>query len=203
MSYFKQDVFLADVSNHNVILLKDDGVHRCLEVRSHKSLIDSYSIVTYPGGLLFTGDRGSYVFEATQDMFNFFADDLSNNKGNLDIRPNYWSEKLVACCCYANNSEKGKVFTYNAFKKGLKDYVLDYTDSMTTAHPIVTRILGDIGEVHEHNYLELLSSYSCDEVDFTDFFEVDCTEYCPRYIWACYAIVWAIKKYRNMSVDNK
>ena len=41
------------------------------------------------------------------------------------------------------------------------------------------------------------------QLDFTDFFDVDVTEYTGRYIWCCRAIVWAIQQYDQLKKEQE
>ena len=82
----------------------DNGVHRHIRFKKPGTMCMYFDLITYPGGLLYTGDMGTYVFVRLQDMFEFFR--TSNQDGwvkemglTLYTNHSYWSEKLVATDC--------------------------------------------------------------------------------------------------------
>lgn len=36
--------------------------------------------------------------------------------------------------------------------------------------------------------------------EFTDFWEMDCTEYIYHFIWCCYALAWGIQMYDEAKI---
>jgi hypothetical protein len=85
-------MFAEDVKEHRLIVRLDQGLHRHLvfEQREH-SWNNRFELITAPGSLTITGDRGSHTFRRQMDMFEFF-------RGNPDrphrINVSYWAEKL-------------------------------------------------------------------------------------------------------------
>lgn len=85
-------MFAVDVAAHRLIVRLDQGLHRHLvfERREH-SWNNRFELITAPGSLTITGDRGAYTFRRLTDMFAFF-------RGNPDrphrINIGYWAEKL-------------------------------------------------------------------------------------------------------------
>lgn len=48
----------------------------------------------------------------------------------------------------------------------------------------------------EYEYVEAVRNFECEGYDTSDIWEsLSYTSYLYRYIWLCYAIVWAIKQY--------
>ena len=77
--------FGAAVQDHVFLVIRDDGLYRHLRCRALDTSWNSWDIVTWPGYLSITGDRGGRVFARTDDMLiDFF-------KGKANVP--YWLEK--------------------------------------------------------------------------------------------------------------
>jgi hypothetical protein len=88
--------FAADVAQHQMTTLHDDGLYRHLRFmrvapspktsKPERSSSYWFELVTWPGSLTVNGDCGSFTFSRTEDMFEFF-------RGGR-INPQYWAEKV-------------------------------------------------------------------------------------------------------------
>lgn len=105
--------FKRDVTKHKIEVVLDQGVHRHLRF-NNGSIYDSFEIITYPGYLTIVGDRGSYTFQRTKDMFTFFR--------GRNINPGYWGEKLES---YGTNFGY-KEYDSDYAKESIKEYINDY-----------------------------------------------------------------------------
>lgn len=190
MSQPTAEEFAKYVESHEMTVLHEDGVYRHITFGVPDSGIDRFNLTTFPGRLVFTGDRGDYLFERTNDMFQFFR----NSSG--EINEDYWAEK-----CVASDRDGIKVFSGERFKEvilqqledmeadantraAVEEYLLDSTDEMTneSAHREVSNfaLVDEDGDDHEV---------------FSDSYEYDFTEYTRQFIWCLRAIVWGIAKY--------
>jgi len=190
------DQFLADVKNHAVIVGRDEGCWRHICCCRPGEVNLSFEIITYPGGLLFRGDAGTYAFERTDDMFKFFR----SGPDGLRINPRYWSEKCVAACT------SGGITEYDPER--FESVIQEQGDEW----------LGALSAHDQHEYLKYeldqLLSVSGDGEDFarravddfrveigeriyefTDFFECNLSKFTHRFLWCCWAITWAIDCY--------
>lgn len=70
--------FLNDVANHEMIIIRDDGVNRHVRFKRPNSSCMYFDLITWPGHLCYTGDMGSYVFRRLEDMFEFFRTDRND-----------------------------------------------------------------------------------------------------------------------------
>lgn len=52
----------------------------------------------------------------------------------------------------------------------------------------------------EYEIVEAIRNFDCNVFDVADFWEVDYRKYRYGYIWLCYAIVWGIKKFDEVSI---
>ncbi len=81
--------FKKDVSEHQMNVIKNEGVYRHLTFQKPGTSVYYFEIITTPGLLTINGDMGTYVFSRLHDMFEFFGD-------KQGINPSYWGEKLLA-----------------------------------------------------------------------------------------------------------
>ena len=86
------DRFLRDIAQHQMTILRDDGVYRHLRFQVPGTPHRQFDLVTWPGYLAYTGDMGAYVFTRVHDMFKFFRRELQS----YDMDMHYWAEKCEA-----------------------------------------------------------------------------------------------------------
>jgi hypothetical protein len=177
--------------DHQLEIIKDDGVYRHIRFGKPDSVIYSYNLITWPGHLCFTGDiGGTFVFSRVEDMFTFFNHD--------DINPSYWSEKVKAGIT--------EEFSYKKFEEAVYSYLDndEYTDEE------LEEINADIKDhllyvdQNEIRCFDWAMDYSFHFPDgrhfeFCDFWENNCREYTFSFIVTCYAIVKAVKEYYDVS----
>jgi hypothetical protein len=98
-----REAFVQDVSGHRLIVRHDQGLYRHLvfQQRQH-SWNNWFELITAPGSLTVTGDRGSHTFRRLTDMFQFFR---SNPDRPHRINISYWAEKT------ADHGESVKVYS--------------------------------------------------------------------------------------------
>ncbi len=200
-----KESFLNDVKNHEITILKDDGLYRHI-CMSKGSFDQKYYIITFPGGLLFTGDMGTYEFERTEDMFSFFRTGISDN-GDIGINSAYWAEKCKSESVFGNGIRE---FSPEHFKENVKFFWEEYfTDKETTeAKEVWEEINSSILNCEDAEWdcvasLNNFSTYGIKtDFDFGDFWEssVDLKTY--NFLWCLYAIVFAIKMYESVKVNN-
>jgi hypothetical protein len=83
--------FERDTAEHEMTVLRDDGVYRHLRFQRPGDSAYWYDLITWPYRLVVCGDVGDYMFSRTTDMFEFFAGSGAESGG---INPHYWGEKL-------------------------------------------------------------------------------------------------------------
>lgn len=82
---------LANTKNHELRILREEGVYRHLRFQEPGTGIWHWDLITWPGSLAIRGDVGEgFIFTRTNDMLRFF------DQGQPDgwINPSYWAEKL-------------------------------------------------------------------------------------------------------------
>ena len=214
-----EEIFLKDVSNHAMEVLKDDGIYRHLRFASkgEHSWNQRFEIVTWPGYLAFAGDMGCFVFSRLSDMFEFFHTDRRDN-GKLGINLSYWAEKLKAVDSNGRYASGATEFHEAQFEALVNEHVNQWIEEFdgeydsseeetakqkeTFATELRSAIKDDVlsrAEEGEHAAHEALRDFSCEingqKFEFSDTWEWDLKDYTLRFVWCCYAIAWAIRHY--------
>ena len=175
--------FESDTKEHEMSIELDDGVHRCIFFGRPNSGYYHFRIITFPGGLTITGDMGTYTFVRTRDMFEFFPMGEHDFNHKYIINPRYWAEKL-------QNAADVTEFDSDSLNLAIEDWFEG----------------GYLKEEQREAVNEWLGWNVCESIesvrDFADEFEIDdwwdrgYDKFTYHYIWCCYAIVWAINRYK-------
>lgn len=208
-----EEQFLRDVAKHELIVIRDDGVNRHVRFKEPSTINQFFDLITWPGHLCYTGDMGTYVFQRTTDMFDFFRKPRGTD-GGLRINLGYWTEKLIAV---DGNRGGGKVkaFDEEKFKRVINKYrvkwmrgakesgSLDQEGRRELWEAVEDEVMGALEEGGDRaQYAAYDFHFGPDELakrrhgwGFDDLFEHDFTEYTHSIIWCCYALAWGIEKY--------
>ncbi|WP_026300935.1 hypothetical protein, partial [Thioalkalivibrio sp. ALE23] len=57
---------------HQITIEKDEGEYRSIRFSAPNTVINSFTLTTWPGYIAISGDLGTYVFCRLPDMFEFF-----------------------------------------------------------------------------------------------------------------------------------
>lgn len=199
--------FDADVANHKMEILKDDGLYRHIKFMDSECDLMWFEIVTWPGSLTINGDMGTYIFSRADDMFSFFGED--------GINPTYWAEKVQAKDdeieefspevvadvitrqfesweenIHQNNDVEYPDAEANALLKAIQDHFVTDDEMQINYQP------GDRDLAREHLESFWFESRS-DTYEFSDVWELDLTDFTVKFLWNCHAITWAIGQYRQ------
>lgn len=195
--------FLKDVASHELTVNLDQGLFRDLTIQRPGCGEMHYHITTRPGYLMFTGDMGDFIFERTNDMFGFFR-----AKDGYYINPGYWGEKVQAGDVRKFDAETA----CDSVKQYLTNYLddLDLSDSddrekSKQALEAVNDFIGGNQHSSEFDFWSEIQNWDSDEaggLELSDFWEASTTAKTYHYIWACYAIVHAIKLYDAHKSDE-
>jgi hypothetical protein len=189
--------FLKNIENHELIIENDDNeFNRSILCKKSDSWNYYFRIVTYRGGLLITGDMGSWCFERETDMFNFFRGE--------EINFGYWAEKLVSYDARRNPFEfDDALFT----KEVLKDFE-DYFEDDIQENPELLRQFKDWVETYEYTSIafhriegvkDFFDEHDLSSYDFMEM--VHNAGRKPNYHleWCMHAIIWAIAEYDKLT----
>jgi hypothetical protein len=180
--------FLKDTANHQMRIIRDDGVNRHIRYGELGSSVYQFDLITWAGHLCITGDCGTYVFSRVNDMFNFFRGDR--------INPGYWEEK---CLAYDRHGKTEK-YSSDLFQHNVVRYFWESTSEMDRAErrELWAAIKEDVisyADDGEARGLQAAMEFEHNGFLFTDFWEYDCNEYSFHFLWILYAIVYGINQY--------
>lgn len=188
MEKLSLDKFLDDVKSHEMTIIHDSGVNRCIKFAKPNTIHLNFMIVTYENHLCITGDMGAFVFSRLPDMFRFFRAKI----GAPQINPDYWGEKL----CATDRWHGYEKYSPEKVRRNIEVYIQDaeYEEliKITFEEQIFPYLNEGANEVYQRiNNLEFEF-----EADF-DFRDLDCnaSEHTYHYLWCCHAIVWGIAQY--------
>ena len=199
--------FLTDAAQHEMTIIRDDGVHRHIQFKRPGTRCYQFDLITWPGYLCYTGDMGTYVFTRLSDMFEFFRTDRNHMRlkdgKTLAINPGYWGEKLESvdkCDGYKNYSE-------DKFKEVVNEILASHfeedennADHEESLRAAVENELFCNCETGQDAH-EAASNFEHDDFIFSDFWEHDLTDYSFRFMWCCYALAWGVQKYDEKKAE--
>lgn len=197
--------FKRDTANHTMKVHLNNDLYRHIEFSKGGSSIYRFDLITWPGCLTIHGDCGTFTFERLSDMFNFFRM-KEHHKGELFINPHYWQEKLQAGSCSSGAKAISEQFSLQKFKKEVGDWFnsrypkgdkTTKTERQEVLQDIKTQIL-DAAE-DEYSAVQAIRDFDSELIFFSDFWEVDYTEYKSNYLWCLYAIVWGISEFDKLT----
>ncbi|AHH20783.1 putative bacteriophage protein [Nocardia nova SH22a] len=194
-------VFRAGTSEHVLTIKHDDGLYRHLHCAKPGTGIYSFDIVTWPGHLSIGGDLQGYVFARQPDMFDFFA----THTHTFAINPGYWSEKVVS----GSEQHPERDFCPDVFKATVVEEFMSQRDRFwPDSADLFRRIRQDVieagGEYAEtaHEALRTFEFHSQGRTFyFSDWWELNTTDWSPHFLRACHAIAWGITEYRKAKAN--
>lgn len=202
-----EEEFLRDVSNHEMHIIKDDGLYRHLRFKRPGTSVMYFDLIAWPDRLCYTGDMGTYVFSRLEDMFQFFRADrerATRHGHGLAINLGYWSEKVLS----GDRSGRGngiKEFSIELARKSLKEYVRDYADPPKNERSEFHSDLRDsiYYSEDEWEFVEAVRNYRSKHLCLSDFLiDANFDEYTHHFVWCCYALAWGIQKYDEHKNDT-
>lgn len=226
MQKYIEETFFTDIAKHEMIVIRDDGVHRHIRFKVPETTCMHFDLVTWPGYLCYSGDMGCFVFSRLHDMFEFFRTDRKYNQSRcrkLAINLSYWSEKLQAVDGNRNGGN-AQEFSFEKFKENVLDYIKRHEEDNLPGNEhdqdAFLQHAAAYGELRDAVTSDVLSfddnpvrAYDAandfrhegdawaefhgnkSNFEFSDFWEVDNTEYTHRFVWCCYALAWGIEQY--------
>jgi len=194
------DKFLKDVAEHEMKIIRDDGVDRHIRFRKPGTICYGFDLITWPGHLCISGDCGTYVFSRIDDMFGFFryTDEYKKHYPNrkLFINRGYWAEKVLA----QDKNGGIKEFSCDKFNsivtEWFRDWCRDYPDRKHDFRDIWKEIKeGVLNPENPYDGYTNAMDFECKGFRMRDFWECDCDEYTYGFEWCLFAIVWGISLY--------
>lgn len=197
--------FDRDTAEHELHVLRDDGLYRHLRCMRPKSYMYGFDVVTWPGYLALVGDIGDYVFTRVRDMFDFFGSE-SSALHPAQINPHYWAQKLRAAPREGTPDHRGEVYSAEAYEARVRAWVAETQDDMEPEKreafaAAVERDLIDTWEFpHSQDAaVTLLDDFEHDGIRIREPWEWRLAALDSHFVWACFGIVWAIGEYRKLN----
>lgn len=198
-----EELFLNAVAAHEMSIIRDEGVHRHIRFARPGTVIMRFDLITWPGYLCYTGDMGAYVFSRCRDMLDFFRD---QGEGPLYIDPDYWVQALRATDRIDGHMEySADTFRewvaeqLKEFQEHLERDALDDDDPAEQFEALTNAVERDVlsrADDGEFAVFQALKSFEHDDRHwFADSREVSFRQCTFQFLWCCYALVWAIRKY--------
>lgn len=182
------DRFKKSVIEHEMIVVRNDGLHRHLTFKSPRTYNHHFHITTWPGYLAISGDVGCYVFARLPDMFQFFRGER--------INPGYWSEKLQSIERNGGYREFSEDQFHEAIKSDFDQWPFDDDEQKAKAWEALQE--SDLSEDSNPESLEdavrTAMDYKCPVTGsgFGDFWDHQLEGYTFRFLWCCHAVRWAV-----------
>ncbi len=196
-----ETVFFADVAQHQMSILRDDGLHRHVRFKTPGTSSSYFDLITWPGKLCVDGDMGTYVFSRIEDMFEFFrvCDPRAGDSLSLQINPSYWGEKLDSIDKRCGFRE----FSMDIFRHRVKESYERWVEENSPVQGTAARDLLEEIEVEldmcsdVSDCMSMMRDFSHDLTGFTfeDIWGESCEQFSFHYVWSCYAIAWGIRLY--------
>ncbi len=197
--------FLKNVQQHEIEIMKDDGVYRHVICKRPGSGTYRFDLITIPGHLFVTGDMGCWTFSRTEDMFDFFI--AGNNDFNKEhiINPHYWAKKVKSVSTISKIKEYSSDLLFNKvviyFNRHTENFSKEKKEELWGE--IKDNILDYINN-HQQVIYRRINDFYFKGFEFINFFERDDdSEFTFHYIWVCYAIVWGILEYKKVKEKRK
>ena len=200
MSECTEERFLKDVAQHEMTVVRDDGVSRHLRFQKPGTYNMHFDLITWPGYLCYTGDMGTYVFRRMEDMFAFFRIE------GLRINPGYWGEKLEA----VDRFDGYRKWSQNKFEQRIRDDFDEWVEDgelsdrqkAAAKEQFESDVIRALGDGKEAAYLAAMDFEFDGRSPFQDWWEVDTDDYSFRFLWCCYALAWGVQKYDEASLSK-
>jgi hypothetical protein len=193
--------FEQDTADHVLSVKHDDGLYRHLRCGKPGTSVYRFDLVTWPGYLYVGGDVDDFVFARTPDMFLWFEAGSSDARG---INPHYWAQKLQSPARrdvtteYSSDKLKGKIREW--LDERCEDLDAAEVASLRTA--VSEELLSREELVDETAGLFLVRDFFHDGHAIYEPADWDLRDYTGGFLWACWAIVWAIREYRALKLDS-
>lgn len=189
------EAFARNTSDHELTVLRDDGLYRHLRLAEPGTRMWSIDILTWPGHLATTGDIGSgFMFSRTTDMIDFFAgrNDFRTDFGAPSIDFRYWAGKLCGRTLWDVYEHSSRDFMQQ-IRDAIYEFVADGGDLAESDRAWLIADAQSSSETAEEAH-RFLSDH--EYVFGTDTWEWEFTEIDFQFGLACYAIDKVVTDYR-------
>ena len=202
--------FLKDTKEHQLTIVKDDGIYRHIQISKPGTCVCHYNLTTWPYHLCISGDMGTWVFSRIEDMFDFFIMNDSDYNKPDEINPHYWAEKVQAISRFGGSGIYE--FDTDDFKAQVRRRVKEYFEGhpqgckecLQELEDDVFMYMDDYPKevIYERLYNFSYSAPDGDEFTFSGEDMPDAQRFSLYYIWILYAIVKGITMYNKYHANK-
>lgn len=203
--------FTNDIADHQITIEECGPLpFRSILARRHRNdgwdSCYHFRVITFPGGLLYTGDMGTYVFQRCWDMFQWWPPKYGDA---FDFR--YIAEK----CLGANKCDSIKQYSRDKARATIDEMIAEHRAEHEKPEDWDDEEDGEWTETVNEAYIEALievrdhsHEFSNSEYNIQEFYRLlydvpglydvcevpTPSEYSLRFVWCCHAVRWLIDK---------
>lgn len=183
-----KEEFLGTVSDHQMTILRDDGVYRHVQFRKPGwGGITGFDFITWPGHLAYAGDMGDFVFQRLDDMFDFFHREP-------DFR--YWAEKVQAM-------DRDGIYKFS-IEVAKESVIMNLDDEQKENTEFMQALEDEVFQSEsEDDFLQAMQDFEREGFEFTDVWEYERKEFTFRFEFCCWALWWGVEKYQKSKGASK
>lgn len=181
-------VFDQETLEHQLVVLKDDGLHRHLRCQKPGTRMWSWDVVTWPGHLSITGDLGAFVFAREPDMLLQFFHGASRQ---IDVR--YWMEK---CVSWDRSTPSGGVVSKDRIQQHRDAEVESDPDQSIDRQQAWAAAMQLAEDLDGTTQIDRMVDFLMQEIS-SDAWDWTITKPDTRALTACLIIAWTHDRYRE------
>jgi hypothetical protein len=190
-----RDRFRSDTAEHQLTVVRDDGLYRHLRFSRPDSWFYGFDVVTWPGYLAFVGDMGDLLFSREQDMVAFFE----KMEGQPD--PRYLAEKLKG----PGGTNRVLRYSPDLLRDCLREWVCEVTED-GGRHDLWVAVKEQILDCEEAASVDaalfLVRDFRHGDLYIEGWEEWDLWVYDEHFLWACWAILRVVSEYRAATAST-
>jgi hypothetical protein len=191
-----RDAYLNGTQNHQIDVIRDDGVYRHIRFKHPEYPFNWFELVTWPWRLVVTGDCGDFMFSRTEDMFTFFE------SARGDINVHYWAEKLLAPGGFEDAAYE---YDFELFQQHVNSWYEGAASALSAKEAQGLREEVDLILLGEDSYARhsedeayrLLHEFDFNGIRFYDTHDWFLRRPRRSFVWCLWAVVDGISRYRE------
>lgn len=199
-----REEFERYTADHQMTVLRDDGLYRHVRFRDPSTVMYLYDLITWPGNLVICGDVEAFHFARISDMFEFFVPEDYSER--WPINPHYWAQKLQGV---GGRRQLAEAYSTEAYEEHVREWANEVAREMESVRDrcqfqdAVERDLltdpdsGEHGVYTEESAHRLLNQFEHNGHTIYDPWDWNIRDWTPQYLFACWAIVRGIQRYRK------
>ncbi len=170
---------VRDLAEHVITEVRRDGLHGHWRCGKPETSNLSFSIITWPGFLCYTGDMGHYLFRRTENMIGFMQ--------SASMSYSYAAEKCIA------HDGRLREWRHELFEEELEDYLRDLRESCVSEKRLAEVVekqdqIRREYSIYEAEHDASKAMYESGLYDGSDM--PNCKAFTFHFLWGLHAIKW-------------